>query len=246
MSLSMSLPPPTGDSMKSIEGKVVILGAQGVGKTSLVVRNMGGVFSDNISPTIGAAFFSLQVTLAGYRVKLQVWDTAGQEKYFPTMAPMYYRKANAAVIVYDVNNEKSFQEAKEWVKEVKSRIDFPMSISVVANKIDLSDSNRQVTMNRGVTFAHSLGAMFTETSAAQNIGVKEAFLKVAQGIIEIYNCNSHAARPESIRPLSDTVLLSSPTANNSHHTTYLYQTTSIDNEECKPEEDAQSKSKCFC
>uniref|UniRef100_A0A1X7TNP2 Uncharacterized protein n=1 Tax=Amphimedon queenslandica TaxID=400682 RepID=A0A1X7TNP2_AMPQE len=235
--------PQTGDRLKTIEAKVVIIGAQGVGKTSLVVRNMGGVFSENVSPTIGASFFSLQMILAGFRIKLQVWDTAGQER-FRSMAPMYYRKANAAMIVYDITNEKTFDEAKLWVNEVQSKVDLPMALSIVGNKTDLS-KNRQVSMNKGTTFAHSLGAMFTETSAAENIGVKEAFLKVAQGITELYNNNLLMSTTiSSSFPISATTSPLPVLNEKALADIYLYQTDSIGTN--NDEEEKVKKSSWCC
>lgn len=186
----MSLKPPRQGSLKlpSIEAKVVVLGTQGVGKTSLVLRHVGNTFSRSVSPTIGASFFTFSMTVNGYRIKLQLWDTAGQER-FRSMAPMYYRRANAAMIVYDITREKSFDEAQEWVKELESKVDNKnLALCIVGNKCDLADE-REVTREKGEDFAHELGAMFTETSAAENVGVKEAFLKIAQSVITLFQQN---------------------------------------------------------
>ncbi|XP_068622366.1 uncharacterized protein [Battus philenor] len=90
----------------------------GVGKTSLVVRYIGKMFSKHISPTIGASFFTCNINLQEARVKLQVWDTAGQER-FRSMAPMYYRNANAALLVFDITSVASFAAIKSWVKELQ-------------------------------------------------------------------------------------------------------------------------------
>ncbi|XP_026742377.1 ras-related protein RHN1-like [Trichoplusia ni] len=93
----------------------------GVGKTSLVVRYIGKMFSKHISPTIGASFFTCNINLENARVKYsspQVWDTAGQER-FRSMAPMYYRNANAALLVFDITSVNSFQAIKGWVKELQ-------------------------------------------------------------------------------------------------------------------------------
>lgn len=107
--------------MKALEAKVVVLGTQGVGKTSIVVRYVGKIFSKKVSPTIGSSFFTFKMTVDNYRVKLQLWDTAGQER-FRSMAPMYYRKANAAFIVYDITSYESFDSVKSWVEGTISSI----------------------------------------------------------------------------------------------------------------------------
>ncbi|XP_013396808.1 ras-like GTP-binding protein RYL2 [Lingula anatina] len=99
--------------MKQIEAKIVVLGSQGVGKTSVVTRYVTQTYK-HVSPTIGASFFTCKVTIGDYRVKMSVWDTAGQER-FRSMAPMYYRKANAAMLVYDISNKDSFDDIKMWV-----------------------------------------------------------------------------------------------------------------------------------
>ncbi|XP_076324553.1 uncharacterized protein LOC143232697 isoform X3 [Tachypleus tridentatus] len=104
--------------MDSLEAKVVVLGSQGVGKTSVVVRYIGKAFSRHLSPTIGASFFTCKLTIQGFHVKLQIWDTAGQER-FRSMAPMYYRNANAALLVFDITSYESYLNMKTWVMGIE-------------------------------------------------------------------------------------------------------------------------------
>ncbi|KAL5469452.1 hypothetical protein EMCRGX_G030707 [Ephydatia muelleri] len=167
-------------SRKTIEAKVVVLGNQGVGKTSLILRRVGNSFAQDISPTVGAGFFSFSMVVDGYHIKLQVWDTAGQER-FHSMAPMYYRGANAAIIVYDITSEKSFEEAKRWISELKGQTDESMVMCVVGNKCDLSE-RRAVSVQKGENLAQDIGAQFLETSASENVGIKEVFAKLAQSV----------------------------------------------------------------
>jgi len=101
---------------------------------------------------------------------------------------MYYRRANAAIIVYDITRQKTFSDAREWVKELQSKVDSKIALCVVGNKCDLTEQ-REISREKGEEFAHQLGAMFTETSASSNIGVKEAFMKVAEGVINLFQCN---------------------------------------------------------
>ncbi|OWF47325.1 Ras-related protein Rab-31 [Mizuhopecten yessoensis] len=152
--------------MKSIEAKVVVLGSQGVGKTSVVIRYVGGMFSKAVSPTIGASFFTYKMTLNNYRIKLQVWDTAGQER-FRSMAPMYYRKANAAMLIYDLTSADSFYDIKDWVGELKKNVDTPIVMCLVGNKCDMSDC-REVTSIDAEEYASTIGALNHETSALKN------------------------------------------------------------------------------
>lgn len=170
--------------MKSIEAKVVVLGSQGVGKTSVVIRYVGGMFSKAVSPTIGASFFTYKLNVDNYRVKLQVWDTAGQER-FRSMAPMYYRKANAAMLIYDITSSDSFYDIKDWVSELKRNVDTPIITCLVGNKCDLQDG-RQVETNTAQDFADSIDSLFFETSALKNTGIEEAFLQVAKKLIKLY------------------------------------------------------------
>ncbi|GFN98035.1 ras-related protein rab-21 [Plakobranchus ocellatus] len=170
--------------MKSLEAKVVVLGSQGVGKTSVVIRYVGGMFSKAVSPTIGASFFTYKMTLEQYRVKLQVWDTAGQER-FRSMAPMYYRKANAAMLVYDITSLDSFYDIKDWVKELKKNVDTPIVLCLLGNKSDL-ENGRKVSKEDAEEYAASIDALFYETSALKNMGIEDAFLQVAKQLIHLY------------------------------------------------------------
>ncbi|XP_076439231.1 uncharacterized protein LOC143278082 [Babylonia areolata] len=178
------------ENMKSIEAKVVVLGSQGVGKTSVVIRYVGGMFTKTVSPTIGASFFTYKMTLDGYRIKLQVWDTAGQER-FRSMAPMYYRKANAAMLVYDITSLESFYDIKDWVKELKRNVDTPITMCLLGNKSDL-DSGRKVSREEAAEYATSIDALFFETSALKNTGIEDAFLRVSKDLLKTYETNPNS------------------------------------------------------
>ncbi|XP_043209231.1 ras-related protein RABF2b-like [Amphibalanus amphitrite] len=99
--------------MRLVNGKIVVLGAEGVGKTSLMLR-MVERQPPVPAPTIGAAFFTFKIKIGTFLVNLQVWDTAGQER-FGAMAPLYYRHANAALVVFDVTNYDSFSAVQRWI-----------------------------------------------------------------------------------------------------------------------------------
>ncbi|XP_066270320.1 uncharacterized protein [Branchiostoma lanceolatum] len=169
--------------MKSIEAKIVVLGAQGVGKTSVVIRYVGKLFSKHVSPTIGASFFTFKMTVDDYRVKLQLWDTAGQER-FRSMAPMYYRKANAALLVYDITCRESFENIQSWVDELKKNVEGTIIMCVIGNKKDLA-SRREVTREKAEQYADSINALYYETSALTNDGIQEAFLQVSLSLIKL-------------------------------------------------------------
>ncbi|CDP17616.1 unnamed protein product [Coffea canephora] len=137
---------------KSINAKLVLLGDVGAGKSSLVLRFVKGQFIEFQESTIGAAFFSQTVAVNDATVKFEIWDTAGQERYH-SLAPMYYRGAAAAIIVYDITNPASFERAKKWVLELQAQGNSNMVMALAGNKADLADS-RKVTTEASVFIFH--------------------------------------------------------------------------------------------
>ncbi|KZS03863.1 ras-related protein RHN1 [Daphnia magna] len=172
----------------NIEAKIVILGEQNVGKTSFVVvfnperRNEDRNKLSCVSSTIGASFVSCRVRVKDKSVRMQIWDTAGQER-FKSMVPLYYRKANAAVVMYDVSAVSSFKAAQLWVKELKRNVETPVLILLVGNKADLCDQ-RVISYEQGYEYASMVGALFCETSAITDKGVTHAFGLLAKSLIE--------------------------------------------------------------
>ncbi|WWC66179.1 uncharacterized protein I206_100080 [Kwoniella pini CBS 10737] len=131
--------------IKAVQVKLVLLGEAAVGKSSLVLRFCQGDFNENTSPTIGAAFLTQKCRLENRIVKFEIWDTAGQER-FHSLAPMYYRNAQAAVVVYDITKAASLEKAKAWVKELQRQANANIVIALVGNKVDLvSDSTTKPT-----------------------------------------------------------------------------------------------------
>ncbi|MEE8478850.1 MAG: GTP-binding protein, partial [Candidatus Neomarinimicrobiota bacterium] len=125
---------------RGISCKVVFLGDTSVGKSCLAVRFVRNDFFEFQEPTIGAAFLSKTMTYNNKRYKFEIWDTAGQERY-RSLAPMYYRGARAAVIVYDITHEDSFKGAKSWIRELKKKTSNCLII-LVGNKIDLKEKRK--------------------------------------------------------------------------------------------------------
>ena len=142
----MTAPPDTtlgsGDATPSelnntdgLEAKVVLLGSQGVGKTSLILRYTKGAF--NTAPaTIGSSLHTRKLVHSGVRVKLQIWDTAGQER-FRSMAPIYYRGAHVCILVYDISDSRSFEDVRSWLEELQKTVPKETVIYIVGSKIDL-------------------------------------------------------------------------------------------------------------
>jgi len=158
--------------------KLVLLGDTAVGKSCLVVRFVRDEFFEFQEPTIGAAFLTQTVQLDESTVKFEIWDTAGQERY-RSLAPMYYRGAAAAIVVYDITNPDSFAGAKSWVKELQRRGDPNVVIALAGNKADL-DSRRKVEFEEANAYAEENGILHLETSAKNANNVKSLFVEIAK------------------------------------------------------------------
>ncbi|THU44887.1 hypothetical protein C4D60_Mb02t12110 [Musa balbisiana] len=164
----------------SINAKLVLLGDMGTGKSSLVLRFVKGQFLEFQESTIGAAFFSQTLAVSDATVKLEIWDTAGQERYH-SLAPMYYRGAAAAIIVYDISRMESFERAKKWVQELQKQGNPSMVTSLVGNKCDLEDKREVLTeASEARTYAEDNGLFFMETSAKTAINVNDIFYEIAR------------------------------------------------------------------
>lgn len=157
------------------QAKLVLLGDMGAGKSSVVLRFVKGQFFDYQESTIGAAF--LTKTLPEQSVKFEIWDTAGQERYH-SLAPMYYRGAAAAVVVFDITNADSFAKAKSWVKELQRMGNPNMIMSLAGNKADLAEQ-RAVSTEEAKAYADENGLAYWETSAKSNTNVSEVFVDIA-------------------------------------------------------------------
>lgn len=160
--------------------KLVLLGDAAVGKSCLVVRFVRDEFFEFQEPTIGAAFLTQTVGLDDATVKFEIWDTAGQERY-RSLAPMYYRGAAAAIVVYDITDPDSFSGAKSWVKELQRRGDPNVIIALAGNKADL-ENRRKVTKDEVESYVKENGILHLETSAKDGTNVKSLFVEIAKSL----------------------------------------------------------------
>jgi len=179
--------------------KLVLLGDSAVGKSSLVLRFVKGQFHEYQESTIGAAFLTQTVPVDDTTVKFEIWDTAGQERYH-SLAPMYYRGAPAAIVVYDITYPETFARAKTWVKELQRQANPNIVIALVGNKLDLA-SKRQVPTDDAQAYADENNLLFMETSAKTGVNVTEVFTAIAQKL----------PKTEPPRPRADKIELA-PTA----------------------------------
>jgi small GTP-binding protein len=163
---------------KIFQFKLVLLGESAVGKSSLVLRFVKGQFLEYQESTIGAAFLTQTVCLNDTTVKFEIWDTAGQERYH-SLAPMYYRGAQAAIVVYDITNADSFDRAKSWVKELQRQGNPNIVIALAGNKVDL-ETKRSISTEDAQSYADENGILFMETSAKTAANVNELFVAIAK------------------------------------------------------------------
>ncbi|KAJ4475678.1 GTP binding protein [Lentinula aciculospora] len=157
--------------------KIVLLGDQSVGKTSLITRFMYDTFDNTYQATIGIDFLSKTMYLEDRTVRLQLWDTAGQER-FRSLIPSYIRDSSVAIVVFDITNRQSFLSTTKWIDDVRSERGNDVIIVLVGNKADLSDK-RQVTLEEATATATGMNIMFMETSAKAGHNVKSLFKKIA-------------------------------------------------------------------
>lgn len=163
--------------------KLVLLGEAAVGKSSIVLRFVSNDFSDNKEPTIGAAFLTQRVNMGNQTIKFEIWDTAGQER-FALLAPMYYRNAQVALVVYDVTKPQSFIKARHWVKELREQANNGIIIALIGNKLDLVENadERKVAREEAEKLVQAENLLFFETSAKTGENINELFLGIGEKI----------------------------------------------------------------
>ncbi|KAI8977221.1 rab small monomeric GTPase [Mycotypha africana] len=173
---------------KKVLLKVIILGDSGVGKTSLMNQYVNKKFSGQYKATIGADFLTKEVMVDDKLVTMQIWDTAGQER-FQSLGVAFYRGADCCVLVYDVNNNKSYESLSQWHDEFlvqaspRDPENFPFV--VLGNKIDVDESKRMVSQKRAMAFCQAKGNIpYFETSAKDAINVEQAFQTIAKNALQ--------------------------------------------------------------
>jgi small GTP-binding protein len=174
----MRLNPP---DEAAISYKFIIIGCSGVGKTALLKRLVDDSFSESIEETVGVEFDSTVLTVDDQKVRLQIWDTAGQEK-FRSITKAYYRTAAGVLIVFDVTDRKSFDQLPSWVNDVRTLCEPTVASTLIGSKGDLADE-RVVTVLEAEAFAQYHRMPYVETSAKTGESVRDAFTRTVAALL---------------------------------------------------------------
>ena len=166
--------------------KILLLGDSTVGKTCILMQYTDKTFQDVHMSTIGLDYRLRSMTLKnGKNIKLQIWDTAGQDR-FRAITKNYYRGANGIILVYDITNLQSFDNVKNWISQIREEASKNVIIYIAGNKID-NEGGRKVTTENGKKLAEEYGFPFYETSAKNDINIKETFDDIVEKIDSVYS-----------------------------------------------------------
>ena len=146
--------------------KIVIAGNTGVGKTNLVARYVDEEFEESYTTTIGLDFKFKETSIIGAACRIQIWDTAGQEK-LKAVAASYYRNANGIAIIFDITNRESFENLEFWINEANNNVHENIPFIIIGNKNDLI-IDRKVSSEEAIDFVAQKGYFYLETSAKTN------------------------------------------------------------------------------
>ena len=179
--------------------KILTLGDQSVGKSSIVLRYSDNKFSDTFLSTIGVDSKRKIIKIKGEKVKVSIWDTAGQEK-FQNIVKQYYNGANGILLIFDITNKKSFNKIDFWYNDLINRIKKDeIIIYLVGNKVDLEE-NRQITIEEAEKYANDKNIPYFEVSAKSGDGIKKLFDDITNDIMDkISNFNEKEENDDKLR-----------------------------------------------
>ena len=177
--------------------KILIIGDSSVGKSCLALRATKGSFNSIYTPTVGFEFFNFYLKIEEEFIKLQIWDTCGQEVY-RSLISSFYRNSSLAIIVYAIDNEESFNNIEIWLNELKTKGNPDISIILVGNKLDLEDK-REITKEMYSDFCDNNNIKyFFETSAKTGFNAKNVFIEAAKILYEEHlKLKDRVSRPDS-------------------------------------------------
>ncbi len=159
--------------------KIIIVGDSGVGKSCLTMRGTKNNYEDFYTPTVGFEFFIFNIRIKDKNIKLQIWDTCGQEAY-KSLISSFYRNSSLAVIAYAINNQNSFKNIEAWLNEIKTQANPETKIFLIATKVDL-ESEREIPTETAKNFSKDHGFnYFIETSAKTGFNAQNVFIQAAK------------------------------------------------------------------
>ena len=184
--------------------KIIIVGDSGVGKSCLSIKASRNYFEDFYSPTVGFEFLTFNVKVEEQNIKLQIWDTCGQEVY-RSLISSFYRSASLAIIVYSIDNEESFINIEKWLNDIKTQSNPDVKIFLIGNKADLEEK-RQVSRESGEKFfKDNKLTFFSETSAKTGFNVQNVFIEVAKELYKQHEeIKNRVSRPGSMATVTYT------------------------------------------
>jgi Ras-related protein Rab-2A len=159
--------------------KFIIVGDSNIGKSCLLLRFVDNKYRHNHELTIGVEFGIKIITIDSVNIKLQIWDTAGQES-FKSITRSYYKGTAGAILVYDVSQRNTFDHIINWLNDIKKYANQDIPIILVGNKIDLD--NREVSIDEGQKLADDNNLLFIETSGKENINIDKLFINLSSAI----------------------------------------------------------------
>jgi small GTP-binding protein len=178
--------------------KLIVIGDSAVGKSCLSIKATKGIYDQNYNPTIGFEFLTFFVKVDESNIKLQIWDTCGQEVY-RSLISSFYHNSSLAVLVYAINNKNSFMSLESWLNEIKTLGSPDINIFLIGNKADLEEK-RQIPKEMGEEFCKNHGIQFfLETSAKTGFNAQNVFLEAAKLLYEQHlQYKDRLSRPNSV------------------------------------------------
>ncbi len=167
--------------------KVLLLGDSTVGKTCFLLRYCDKTFQEAHLSTIGLDYrLKTMILKSGKNIKLQIWDTAGQDR-FRAITKNYYKGANGIILIYDVTNLQSYENVKNWINQIREEANKNVVIYLAGNKIDVEEKDRLVKTEEGKKIAEEYNLPYYETSAKNGVNVNQIFEDIVEKIDEVYS-----------------------------------------------------------